>query len=272
MITITSTSLESPLALNYGPYDLVSTVISAISAETNIPVNRISLYYGGLISDPTTPLMNIDPRSIAPHFEFAFTMEVANASPVSTNFLSPTTISNVTIPNSVTNYNSIDWIFNPTAIAPGAVAVSSKRLYTISGLWMEQFLSNTSQLWCTGYNFSNITGTVTGIEFQLNIYRQSRIEDLVIQLTLGGELIGENLASKVNPVQSDTYTGDNTTPIPIGDNHIYGGPFDMWGTTLTAENILDPTFGIVISFRSNAIYPHNDLAYVDQASIRITYA
>jgi hypothetical protein len=192
-----------------------------------------------------------------------------------TPFYNPTTIVNVSVPNDIVPQNpSIDWNFNPTAIAPGAYAVSSKPLYTISGLWMEKFLSNTSQLWCTGYNFSDTGGQVVGIEFQLEIFRQARIEDLLIQLTLGGELIGENYASTVNPVQSDMYSGDFTTPLtPVNDLNIYGGPSDLWGITgLTSANIADPSFGVVVSFKSNAIYPHRDLAYLDQAGLRITYA
>jgi hypothetical protein len=77
----------------------------------------------------------------------------------------------------------------------------------------------------------------------------------------------------INPVQSDMYTGDNTVPTPVGDSHIYGGPADLWATTdLTASDIANPTFGIVVSFRSNAIYPHRDLAYLSQVALRITYA
>jgi hypothetical protein len=191
-----------------------------------------------------------------------------------TVFYNPTTISNVNIPNTITGYDSIPWNFNSTAIAPGAYATSSKPLYTISGIWMEKFLSNTSQLWCTGYKFPNTGRPIVGIEFQLNILRAARIQDLLIQLTLNGSLIGENYASGVNAVQSDMYTGDFTTPLsPVGDLNIYGGPADLWGTTgLTSANISDPTFGIVVSFSSNPIYPHRDLCQLDQAGIRITYA
>ena len=191
-----------------------------------------------------------------------------------TIFYNPTSISNVSIANEVTGIPSIDWKYNPTFLGQGAYATSSKPLYTISGLWMERFLNNTSQLWCTGFNIPDNGATVAGIELQLNVLRASRIEDLVIQLTLNGELIGDNYASTVNPVQSDMYTGDFTTPLnPIGDLNIYGGPGDLWGTTgLTSANVADSTFGIVVSFRSNQIYPHRDTAYLDQASLRITYA
>jgi hypothetical protein len=46
----------------------------------------------------------------------------------------------------------------------------------------------------------------------------------------------------------------------------------MWGTELTSEQLADPTFGIVISFKSNVIYPHTDLAYVNQVALRVTCA
>jgi hypothetical protein len=193
-----------------------------------------------------------------------------------TLFFNPTTISNVTIPNNITGIPSIDWNFNPTTIVDNVEAVTKKPLYTISGLWMETFLSNTSQLWCTGYKIPDNGQTPVGIEFALNIRRAARIEDLIIQLTLGGNLIGNNYASTINPVQSNMYTGggpNDVYPIPVGDYNIYGGSSDLWGTTgLTSTNIANSTFGVVVSFKSNIIYPHSDLAYISQAALRITYA
>jgi hypothetical protein len=191
-----------------------------------------------------------------------------------TIFYSPTSITQVSIPNEITGIPSIDWNFNPNMIADNADAITKTGLYTIPGLWMEKFLSNTSQLWCTRLGIPNRVGTVVGIELQLDVQRVARIEDLVIQLTLNGALIGDNRASTVNPVQSDMYTGDFTTPLdPVGDRHIYGAGTDLWGTTgLTATNIADTTFGVVVSFKSNPVYPHRDLAYLNQVALRITYA
>jgi hypothetical protein len=191
-----------------------------------------------------------------------------------TQFYSPTLITQVSIPNEITGIPSIDWNFNPNMIADNADAITKTGLYTISGMWMEKFLSNTSQLWCTRLGIPNRVNAVTGIELQLDVQRVARIEDLVIQLTFNGALIGDNLASTVNPVQSDMYTGDFTTPLdPVGDSHIYGGPTNLWGTNgLTATNIADTTFGIVVSFKSNPVYPHRDLVYLNRVALRITYA
>ena len=115
--------------------------------------------------------------------------------------------------------------------------------------------------------------TIQGIELELDIKRAARIEDLVIQLTLGGVLIGNNLASSINPVQADMYTAERANyPTPVPDYSIYGGSTNMWGTTLTSNQIADPTFGVVVSFQSNVIYPHKDLAYLHKARLRVTYA
>jgi len=190
-----------------------------------------------------------------------------------TAFLFPSTVTQVTVPNEITGIPSIDWTGLEYISNTGSYAVSKRPLYTISGLWMEKFLSNTSQIWLTGFNITANDNQLTGIEFQLHIQRAARIEDLLIQLTLNGELIGDNQASWVNPVQSDMYTGDFTEPLnPIGDYNIYGGPTNLWGTTLSNVDVTDPSFGVVISFKSNTTYPHSDIAYVDQVAVRTTYA
>ena len=199
---------------------------------------------------------------------------------MTTSFTSPNTVTQIAVPNDITGIPSIDWTGLENITTGSSYTITKKPLYTISGLWMEKFLSNTSILYLTNFNFTETQQSVAGIEFQLHIQRASRIEDLVIQLTLGGLdengmpiMIGDNLASQINPVQSDMYTGEFTTPLnPVGDYNIYGAPDNLWGTTLTGAQVADPTFGIVVSFKSNIIYPHSDLAYVNQVRLRITYA
>lgn len=195
---------------------------------------------------------------------------------ITTSFFLPTIVNQVSIPNEITGIPSIDWNNLEYIANTGSYAFTKQPLYTISGLWMEKFLSNTSQIWLTGFNIPNNSGRLTGIEFQLNIQRAARIEDLLIQLTLNGKLIGDNLASTVNPVESNMYTGEYqnspVTPQPVGDYNIYGGIDNLWGNTLTSTNVVDPTFGVVISFKSNTTYPHRDIVYIDQVALRATYA
>jgi hypothetical protein len=189
-----------------------------------------------------------------------------------TAFYSAASITQVASINDITLQPTIPWEHSENVINESQYAVTKSGLYTISGLWMEKFRSSTNELWTTSYNIPNF-GSVVGIELQVGVQRAARISDLVIQLTLNGELIGYNYASGINPVQSDMYTAEFTTPMaPIGDYHIYGGNSDMWGTTLTSTDIANATFGAVVSFQSNQIVPHRDLAYLDQVAIRITYA
>ena len=194
-----------------------------------------------------------------------------------TTFLNPTILTNVNIPNTVTGYPSIDWITKNNTILENNYAISSKPLHTISGLWMEKFLSTTSELYCTGYKFSNTGGTVVGVELALNLQRASRIQDLKIKLVLNGSEIldGNDLASNINPVQSSMYTGvdpNATVPVPVGDYNIYGGVLSVWNVNLTSEQVANSTFGVVVSFHSNQIYPHTDTVYLDQVALRVTYA
>ena len=188
-----------------------------------------------------------------------------------TPFYSPHDIQQITIENPVTQRPSISWTGLENLGSNDSFAVTTQPLYTISGLWMEKFLSTTNQLQCTQFNIPDNGRNVVGIEFQLNIQRASRIQDAIIQLTLNGELIGENYANSINPVQSDMYTGDLTAPIPVGNYHIYGGVSDVWNTELSSADVADASFGIVIQFSSNHIYPHKDLAYINQVGIRVTY-
>ncbi len=190
-----------------------------------------------------------------------------------TNFKAPPVITQVNTFNDVLNRNSIPWKNEYNILTENYYAVTEQPIHTISGFWQEKFYTETSQLFTTGYNFEDTGLTVVGIEAFLSLQRVARIQDLVIQLTLNGDLIGENLASDINPVQSDQYSGDFTEPLnPVGDKHIYGGPTELWGTALSSADIANSTFGIVVSFKSNQVVPHRDLVYLDQVALRISYA
>lgn len=185
-----------------------------------------------------------------------------------TPFYLPTNIQQVSIDD-----NDITWENENLIISTESYAITSEPLYTISGLWQERFLSSTTQLWTTGYNIPVFDRTLSGIELQLNIHRSSRIQDYIIQLTLNGELIGDNLASNVNPVLIDMYTAEIEVPEnPIGDYNIYGSGANLWGTELTSEGIANATFGAVISFQSNQFIPHRDLAYLNSVALRVSYS
>ena len=182
-------------------------------------------------------------------------------------FYNPQTVTQVNVPNPVTGVPSVAW--QTAAMQTSTIG----GLYTISGLWQERYLTQTHRLWCTNFKLPAVEMTVVGIELELDVRRAARIEDMTIQLALNGELIGDNYASLINPVQANMYTAESVEmPVPYDDYHIYGGNADMWGTELTAVDVVDPTFGIVISFHSNIYVPHRDIVYLDQVGLRITYA
>ena len=190
-----------------------------------------------------------------------------------TNFSYPTVISPVQSFNHVLNITSIPWKNLEFLRGESNYATSVKPIYTISGFWQEKFYTETDQLVTTGYGFSDTGTQVVGIEALVSLRRSSRVQDLVIQLTFKGNLVGDNLASAINPVQSNMYTGElDIPPTPVGDINIYGGPSELWGREWTSAEIADPSFGIAVSFKSNQIVPHRDLVYFDQLALRITYA
>jgi hypothetical protein len=179
-----------------------------------------------------------------------------------TNFISPTNIQQ--IPD--TEFVTIPWVNLPYCIGKNSLAMTDQPLYTISGLWMERFRSKTNQIWTTGYNIPRLPNDITGISLRVNINRAARIRDLIIQLTLGGELIGQNYAFEM----TNEYAYMHNIPL-VGDYNVYGGSADMWGTELTAMDVADPSFGAALSFQSNETLPHRDLAYINQIAIQVNY-
>lgn len=182
----------------------------------------------------------------------------------------PTTFSQIMTTSDATGYHSIPWM-HVESINSNSAAYTETGLHTISGMWFEKFLSYTNQLWCTGFNIPQHSGTVAGVELTVDVHRAARIQDSVIQLTYQGQLIGENYAI-LAPIVTDINTGNTISPIQTPDLHVYGGPSDLWGATLTPEIVSDPSFGVVIAFGSNPSMPHRDVVYLSQVALQITYA
>jgi len=252
--------------------DSIEGVLAKIQDRIGLPAGQPQLTYNGTILEPGRTLddYNIQKLSV-----LVLTVAVVTPEPMptTTKFYSPSLLINRTFTNTETNQTSIDWNYNG-AISQNNYATTSKPLYTVSGIWMERFLTTTSQLLCINLGISNADRPVQGVEFNLLMERAGRVEDLVIQLTQGGVPIGNNLANTTNPVIANMYTGDRMeAPAPYpGNNYTYGGPGDLWGTALTSADVADPTFGVIVSFKSNVAIPHRDLAYLYQLGIRITYA
>ena len=50
---------------------------------------------------------------------------------------------------------------------------------------------------------------------------------------------------------------------------VYGGENDTWETTLSAQNINDPTFGITLRFQSHPNWPHKSSPIINAVELRI---
>lgn len=142
--------------------------------------------------------------------------------------------------------------FNELKEFDGRSLVTTGNLVHIARSPHADIRNKTYFLKCTGYNFLSLPTQLSGIEVKVNANRYGRAQDDTMNLTLNGNLIGENASTPlIDPIK------------------IYGGPTDLWGATLTKDNIIDPTFGFVLRFQAHRHWPHRDPVLVDAVQIRI---
>ena len=104
----------------------------------------------------------------------------------------------------------------------------------------------------TNFNFDSLPDEISGIEVKLSIKRSGRITDDTIQLSLNDELIGENQAN-----------------LDLDLTKIYGSETSLWDTTLTKQDLEDPTFGVVLRFQSHPRWPHKSSPLIDAVELRV---
>ena len=172
-------------------------------------------------------------------------------------------MSNWSLPTTITQYSEegaesvhVPWreVNNSLYIKGSHILgiTTSKDLLHIARDPRHDVLQKTYFLKMTGFDFSNFDGPVTGIELKLTINRGGRITDDTVQLCLENLIIGKNLGSR------------NLDP-----EKIYGDENDTWETTLSAQNIKDPTFGIILRFQSHPDWPHRSSPIIDAVELRI---
>ena len=99
-----------------------------------------------------------------------------------------------------------------------------------------------------------VPGKIRGIEVKLHVSRLARIMDLTVQLTLNGELVGENLA---NPYAKDI--------------HVYGGKFSDWKLNKEPEEVDVTKLGLLLDFQPHHSIPSSELVYLRNVQMRISY-
>jgi hypothetical protein len=88
---------------------------------------------------------------------------------------------------------------------------------------------------------------------RLTAKRYGRVVDETVQLHTNDAVIGENRAV--------------ITTLPT---MIYGGETDTWGAgALTATDLRNSSFGVLLRFQSHPHWPHRSPIYLDAVEIRI---
>ena len=170
--------------------------------------------------------------------------------------------SNWALPASVTQYaepgadNHVSWIdtnnFYSLKNNDGRSIKTSRDLLHIAKEPRHDLVEKTYFLKIIGFNFTNLPAVLTGIELRLTMNRYGRISDETIQLCLDNEPIGENqTSSTLDPIK------------------IYGSDTSIWATQLTIADIQNPSFGVILRFRSHPNWPHKNSALIDAVELRV---
>ncbi len=127
------------------------------------------------------------------------------------------------------------------------------------------FASNTRLLKATNFNFAIPTGaTIDGISVSIERKAsKNSATEYVIDYSL--KLV------KTDVVSGDSLA-DTTTKWPTSDTvATYGGAANLWGNSLTAEDVNDSTFGVALQARLTPALESEITAYVDHITITVTY-
>jgi len=173
---------------------------------------------------------------------------------MNSNWALPTSISQYAEPGAEDHH--VSWIDDNNfeglkQVNDGSVKISRDLLH-IAKQPNHDLVEKTYFLKLTGFNFNNLPDVVSGIEMRLTMKRYGRISDETVQLYLDNDVIGDNQASgSVDPV------------------NLYGGEDDNWNTNLSISDVQNPTFGLLVRFRSHPKWPHKSSALIDAVEIRI---
>jgi hypothetical protein len=116
----------------------------------------------------------------------------------------------------------------------------------------------------TGFNFINVPDTISGITATIEMNRGGRAADDTIQLVYNGDMIGENQAK---PAVIHNAIRDISA---LENKAIYGGPSNTWGVSdITPDMVNDPSFGIVIRYKSHPAWPHKTYPLLYSVQLQI---
>lgn len=105
----------------------------------------------------------------------------------------------------------------------------------------------------TGFNFTNLPDTITGIEADINIRRTGRITDETIQLYKNG--VGG--------------LGGNVGTANLANQQLYGSANSLWGLETLDAVLLDQNFGLVLRYQTHPSWPHQTTPNMEHVQIRV---
>lgn len=143
--------------------------------------------------------------------------------------------------------------FSSLKVSNGISVGTLGKLIHIARSPKPDIVNKTYFLKMTGYNFQNVPSTISGVELKLYSKRAGRVTDDTICLTYNNQQLGDNQARlEINPLM------------------YYGGPTSFWGLDSISKNIIeDPTFGVILRFKSHPSWPHNDPIDLISVQLRI---
>lgn len=143
--------------------------------------------------------------------------------------------------------------------SPGSITASDNAYASVT---LSSSVLTSQTLQATNFSFgippySVVNGIVVGFERKASTL--NTIRDNHIYLIKNGSLLGNN------KVAAPAYW--STTEGVVS----FGGPADKWGATLTASDINDSTFGVLIDAQWYSAYGAAETAYVDSIEMTVYY-
>ena len=182
---------------------------------------------------------------------------------ITTAFLSPTTVSQLTVGSEVAwNLPRAFWNLSFTAS-------TVQPLIAVNNIATLSETNVTGQLLFSGWNTGSITGTLLGLEARVICRKSGRIRDRQIQLIVRGEAVGVNQGNAgISYFNTSLYDGSPDIPDATGDDTVYGAANSLWGSTITAADLA--SLQIAVRYQSGSM-PHQDFAYCNAVYLRVTH-
>ena len=160
---------------------------------------------------------------------------------------------NISWTNNIRDLTVIDQsdynLANPnTGAGDRNVLTTTKPLQHIPNFGRGSVLDKTYYLKCL-FDITTLPEEITGFTVEIHAQRNGRVVDDTVAFVLNDQVISEN---KTNlSAREEGHIRNNNM-------QVYGGEFDKWGMEITQDMLLDMSFGLLLRFGSNPMYPHRD--------------